>query len=135
MAKSGSKSTTEISLDGTTWTNISKAVHGLDGIDTTEEEGTVEVAGGGSRTGMATTGYVTAGASFTVDENVLTRPILTGANGATLHIRYRRDGVGSGRPSVLYVGPATVSHTFGERDKRRYSVEQMVDGAPTRSVQ
>lgn len=135
MAKRGGAATVEISRDGTTWTDISAAVYGLDGLDTTEEEGTVEVAGGGTRTGNRATGYVTVGATFTVDENARSRPVLTGYNGGDLRIRYRRDGVGTGNPQVIYRGPVTVSHSFGERDKRRYSVDMMVDGAPTRSMQ
>lgn len=136
MAKRGGGAKTAIRRSGSTeWVDISAAVHGLDGLDTTEEEGTVEVAGGGTRTGMATTGYVTVGATFTVDENARSGPVLTGFNGGTLEIRYRRDGDGAGKPEAVYTGPVTVSHSFGERDKRRYSVDMMVNGGPTRTTQ
>lgn len=135
MALRGGAATLEISTDGNAWTDISEATLGLDGFDTTEEEGTVELGGGGTRTGMQTTGYVVASSSFTVDENDATRPILTGYNGETLHVRYRREGAGVGNPQMVASGPVTVSHSFGERDKRRYSVDMQMDGAPTRTTQ
>ena len=135
MARSGSRAKVEISRDGVTWQDISAATYGTDGLNIAEPEGTVETGGGGSRTGMETTGYVAATASFTVDENERSRPVLTGWNARILHIRYQQQGTGAGRPQVVYRGPVTVSHSFGERDKRRYSVSMMVDGEPTRTVQ
>ena len=96
----------EISRDGTTWSDISDTVFGLDGLDIAEAEGTTEVGGGGIRRGMALTGYVTSSsASFTVDENSRSRPLLVGWNGQTLHVRYRRDGSGSGNAAGVAEWP------------------------------
>ena len=132
---SGSAATVEISHDGATWTDISVATYGLDGLDISDEEGTTEKAGGGNRTGTLATGYVQNGASFTVDETELTRPLLHGYNGGTLHVRYRRTGAGSGKKQEVSSGPATISHDMAAQDKRRYSVDIMVNGAVTRSTQ
>lgn len=135
ISRSGSNAKTAISRDGMVWADVSAAIKGFDGLDITEEEGTVDLAGGGNRTGMITTGYVTVNTSFTVDENELSRPVLTGFNGGTLHVRYRREGDGSGKPQAIYVGPVTVSWTADARGKRRYSVDMMVDGAPNKENQ
>ena len=133
--RSGSLSTVEISLDGTNWKDISQATYGLDGLDMPEEEGTIETGGGGNRTGNITSGYVTQSASFTCDETTPAREVLLGNSGRTVHVRYRRQGAGSGLPEVKFSGPASISHEMGERDKRRFSVEIMVNGAKTRTTQ
>ena len=135
MALSGSKAKTNISRDGITWTDISDATYGLDGIDLSEEESTVEVGGGGRRMGMDVTGYVQASASMTVDENERSGPVLHMYGGGTLHVRYRREGDGDGMPQAIFSGPCSVSHEWGERDKRRYTVEVMVNGEINRAEQ
>lgn len=135
FAKSGSKSKVALSRDGMAWADVSQATYGLDGLEISDEEGTTEVAGGGVTAGMALTGFVEHDGSFTVDETEITRPILLGYSGKRLYVRYRRDGDGTGLHQSIFSGPCTVTHTLGERDKGRFAVEVMTDGAPDNAVQ
>ena len=115
------KNVVEISRDGETWVDVSDIVF-------PDDLGITETASG--------VGYARLSAMFVASEDDRTRPILTGHNGNTLHVRRRSEGVGSGKPQAVFSGPCEIRHELsGRKENRRYHVHVAVDGAVDKSEQ
>ena len=134
MALSGAKQVFTFATAGGAPVDISAALIGLDGVDVSEAEETTDIGGGGGRRGAQISGYVDNTADFVVDENATTRPLFWGKNGQTGSAVLSRDGTAAGGQRWSWSGPFTVGHSFGARNKRRFTISQEISGAITKDT-
>ena len=127
--------TLEVSWDNATWVDISGSLLGLSGFSLSEVFDTFTITGGGTTQGVGKTGYRTGTSSFPIDENDVTRTQLIGVGGASLYLRYRRTGAGSGKPQRVWSGPASVTLESEPEGRRRFTVNIDNNGVVSRETQ
>lgn len=134
MSRTGNLSVLEIAPGGTdgTYVQISGNFSGLDNFDHAITELTRTIPGGGPQA-MELVGHTEGTASFTVDDNITTRPVLWAANGKRVGVKWYRDGNAVGRPVVEFSALAEVVKTHGASDAIRYAVTLTMETEPTRS--
>lgn len=109
---------------------VSAVGNGFSGLDIPVDPATFTVVGGGLMT-TRDGGTITASGSFTAVETETTNSAFLGANGKRSTIVWRPYGSGL---QWAFDAIITRSRTFADRGERSYSVDILLDGAPTRTT-
>ncbi|MDE0002339.1 MAG: hypothetical protein OXQ29_06565 [Rhodospirillaceae bacterium] len=110
-----------------TYETLSGPDHDFGGFDDSFDPATFTTESGGLQT-ERNAGTMTRTGSFTIGETDTTNALFLGQNGIRRNIRWRKTaGVAGVQLSVIL----TISQTFTAVDKRMYSIDVHVDGAPT----
>lgn len=102
---SGAQAVTELSFDGTNYTEVTQRGLGLDSINIAWSTGTTNVGGGGNIEYMERSGYAQAQVAFAVDDTPQARKLFFGAPGSAPGATLGRKGARTIDTGVIVAGP------------------------------